>query len=182
LDAIFSGFGGREPEGDLPDGGDLDEVPLPGRPEPPGAIISPKAPLPTARSLLAQVWSHDDQVTLSQRGKTWLEWDGRRYRIVEDEDVRRPIWTWLERCRERVPDGEGGVREVPVCPNSRRVNEVMDALRSLCLVPDLDLPRYLGDDPDFPRPEGLIALKNGLLDVDAYLRGRGDCLRPHTPL
>jgi putative DNA primase/helicase len=58
----------------------------------------------------------------------------------------------------------------------------MDALRSLCLIPDLNLPRYLGEDPGFPRPEGLIALKNGLLDVDGYLRGREDCLRPHTPL
>ena len=159
-----------------------DEEEQPIRPEPQGAVISARSPLPTSRSILAQVWSHEGPVTLHQRGKTWLEWDGRRYRIIEDEDTRRPIWTWLERCRERVSDGEGGVREVPFCPNSKRVNEVMDALRSLCLLPDLNLPRYLGDDPDFPRPENVIAVTNGLLDVEAFLQGREDCLRSHTPL
>jgi putative DNA primase/helicase len=99
---------------------------------------------------------------------------------MEEEDIRATVYDRLGRCSERIKVGKE-YEDRPFRVDPTKVNSVVDALRSLCLAPVADMPTYLGDDPSFPAPTSLIALQNGLLDIDAYLKGE-PCLRPHTPL
>jgi hypothetical protein len=62
---------------------------------------------------------------------------------MEDEDIRAAAYHWLDRCSELVKVGkEYEVRPFKSCAS--KVNDVLDALRSLCLPPVVDMPAYLG--------------------------------------
>jgi P4 family phage/plasmid primase-like protien len=65
--------------------------------------------------------------------------------------------------------------------SKKLVADVIAALEGLVLFSQtVQQPSWRG--PDNPGPRNWIALRNGILDVDAYLAGAEQVLRPHTPL
>src|SRR5262249_33923753 len=61
------------------------------------------------------------------------------------------------------------------------IGNVVNALGSMSLLrDDVELGSWLGADGT-PTRRNVIAMRNGLFDVDAWLRGDEDVLRPLTP-
>lgn len=70
-----------------------------------------------------------------------------------------------------------------IAPNNTVVGNVAPIINTLCMVSDLRypaLPFYMGEGA-FPDPKNIIAFRNGLLDVERYLRGPDVVLHAHTP-
>ena len=70
-----------------------------------------------------------------------------------------------------------------VAQNNRIIGNTMPIVKTL-LTEDRHrhprMPFYRGNDK-FPKPSDIIAFRNGLLDIEAWLKG-GTTLLPHTPL
>lgn len=102
----------------------------------------------------------------------WFRHVGSHYQLVDQNDLRADAYRWLD--RHTLPDGN------PLRVSQTLVNNVMDALRSAVRVPIGEMPRWLGYDfSDRPAAHQLIAFRNGLLDVGAWLRDPAVSLLPH---
>jgi putative DNA primase/helicase len=62
-------------------------------------------------------------------------------------------------------------------PNTRRINDVLDALATLSQVRVDGIPAWL-ETTDRPKPENVIAFQNGLLNVQDYVTGNGRLMPP----
>lgn len=98
------------------------------------------------------------------RGANW-GWTGNRYEEMPDDDLRAKLIDFLDRGFSRLKTP--AVRDVTMCLESRANVESRH-----------EMPCWLDDRPDF----NAIALQNGILNVDALLRGETDVLVPHSPL
>ena len=58
---------------------------------------------------------------------------------------------------------------VPYKPTRSKVNDIIDALNRWCPI-EKDPPLWL-DKEDHPHPNDLIIFKNGMLDVNEYMKG-----------
>lgn len=97
-------------------------------------------------------------------GANW-GWTGNRYEEMTDDDLRAKLIDFLDRGFSRLKTP--AVRDVTMCLESRANVESRR-----------EMPCWLDDRTDF----NAIALQNGVLNVDALLRGETDVLVPHSPL
>lgn len=120
-----------------------------------------------ADRLISEKFTHPDGVTIRYHREEFLRWsDGRYVRLLGD-DFELGTLAWLD---AQIP----GVRPA-------LAREVCTCVAARVLVPaDADPPIWL-KLPQF-RPQQVIAVRNGLLDVEALLSAKKDVLRPHTPL
>jgi putative DNA primase/helicase len=95
----------------------------------------------------------------------WYVYDGTCYRY--DSELSLKVRKWLVSKRYQ-------------CNNHVVSNVVNDlyAIRSKFASSHPAMPFYVGEDPF---PKNVMAFRNGLLDIDAYLAGEPNALRPHTP-
>jgi P4 family phage/plasmid primase-like protien len=120
------------------------------------------------------------------RQQFW-QWQECRWCAVPDHELDARLTRFVRQqlenaLRDRSSDGDGeGEREDTIPPVTRKlIADVRGALAGEILVPEtVPQPSWRGDNPG---PRNWIALRNGLLDVDALLAGAQDVLRPHTPL
>jgi putative DNA primase/helicase len=146
--------------------------------EPPhGTLLAAAAPLASARHLVDMLFTADGKRTACCSGRSWWEWTGTHYADRDDEVIRTKTYDWLEAATTMIKHGRDWVKE-PFNPNTKKVNDVLDAMRAVCHAPTT-MPCYLGTS-GFPRTENIVSLQNGLLDVQEYLRGNVEIL-PHTP-
>lgn len=117
------------------------------------------------------------------------------YDSVLDDDLRGELTRWVRSEFVRLNheemtgwrtsvDGEAGKGKPPrVRPvTSRLIGDVLQALRGSCLLPaSTDAPAWI-DDATGPDPAGLLAVRNGILDLDALAAGRSGCLLPPSAL
>ncbi len=128
-------------------------------------------PMGTARALKKSLGD-----ALVHHGGEWWRWGGTKYETVSEHDMRATAWTWLDAARVEVRRAA-----VPCRPSQALVNRTLDALRAVVnLRGPSEMPRWLGQG-DRPRPEDVVAFRNGLLDLGRYLAGGADRLTPHTP-
>lgn len=154
-----------DPWGEAPD---LSDVPL---------ILPGSEPLTIARVFVAANGCIGNLRTLQHWGSDFYRYDpAAGYRRLIDENLRAEVWRFLDRKLIQADD-----ETKPYFPNTRRVNEVLDAMAAVCQVEVPAMPAWLRRDKAAPEPRNIIAFPNGLLDVAAYLRG-DDCLLPPTPL
>ena len=115
----------------------------------------------------------------------WWVWDGRRYCRWSALDLRAEVTTyvkelldrWTKAAAAKSADDEEKATVPPV--TSSLITNVLRALSGLVLVPTtIDQPAWIG------RSSGrgtVIAMSNGLVDLEGLLAGKTDVLRRHCP-
>lgn len=123
------------------------------------------APLDIAQGMVARLWTHEDVMTLYHHHDYFYEWTGTHYAKRHDKEIRAVVYCHLNQARQpsKITKGTGELR--PIKPNSRLVNNVMDALKATCLIEDeVEAPSWLRD-VDIRQPANhLISCTNGLYD------------------
>jgi len=130
-------------------------------------VVDPTDPVPTVRLFLQRT----GEKLLHQSG-SFLAWDGACYPVVPDLEIRAKVYRFLGPCRRRDRDGS----LVDFCPNRKKVDDVMDALRAeINLASTLKAPAWIGDSTPDLDPFDCISFQNGLLHIPTR------DLRPPTP-
>ena len=134
-------------------------------------LPSPRDPMAVARTFLAE------KATDTASGKLkllhwrggWWSWRTTHWREAEPRLVRGSLYQFTEHALYGSPDGLELKRW---SPNRHKIDDVLDALSSLCFLPNYyDQPTWLDN-----RESGtIVACKNGLLDVERRE------LMPHSP-
>jgi P4 family phage/plasmid primase-like protien len=139
-----------------------------------------------ARLYLKLREDHPDRPTLLFYRERFWRWNGARWCDVPDAEQRGALTKF---CKRQLNEdaaalaadwtGEGEPPKVPKVTTGL-VTNVLQALSGEVLIPQATpQPSWLDAGRSHPNH---IAMANGLLDVDAALADRADCLRPHTPL
>jgi len=110
-----------------------------------------------------------DTRTLRKYRKNWYQWDGRCYTKMPDDALRGRIYSFLDDKKFIQTNGQGDQKVIPYKASRNRVTDVVDSMSRWCLV-EQDPPSWLVP-VELPDPVDLIAFNNGLLDVNAYVRG-----------
>lgn len=137
---------------------------------------SPKEPLEVARRLLRQ-WARVE-------GEPWVRyWRGdwmRRaesgaWEEVEEISVRRAVYDVLgAACYQSLDPNTGEVKLLPWTPNRARVEDVLQALSTQCLIPGhVDPPCWI-QGRSFSEARGLLVCRNGVLELEGRRLGEHD--------
>jgi len=118
----------------------------------------------------------------------WWGWKPARgkYRKIAEEELRSKLAAAIEAEFDRIAEYRralGETEAVATKVTNSLLSNVLTATASLCYVPDtVELLTWLDDSrKNSGRRRTLIAMKNGLIDLDAILEGRDDdVLIPHT--
>jgi putative DNA primase/helicase len=128
----------------------------------------PSAPMAVARMFVELHCLHDDVLTMRHWGGAWWAWRTTHWTEVDERTVRSLLYHFTENALCRSEDGP-----VPWAPTRRKIGDLMEALAAITLLPqDFEQPCFLDG-----RASGqIVAVKNGLLDIDSRQ------LYTHTPL
>ena len=119
----------------------------------------------------------DGTCVLRPFNSEWFVWARSKYTKLSDRDLRGALYKFLD-GKSFIKETAGG-KSVQSIPMTRRlIGDVESALDELPSV-KVDPPSWL-TRTDMPDPRDLIVFKNGLLDVEKYIRGTV-CLYPHDP-
>jgi putative DNA primase/helicase len=124
-------------------------------------IINPKAPLDTARLLVKARHTAHGFRTLHHQQSIFSKWVGTHYREHPTEETRADIYGFLE--------GAATIEAKqmkPYKPNANSVNQVVDAMRAACQLPNnIQAPAWIENAAKHPPAGEIIACRNGLLHV-----------------
>ncbi len=147
------------------------------------AIEADDDPHRLARLFLNLHHLHADGFTLRLWRQEWWAWNGHRYHVVDERDLKANITATIKAEFDRIniekqaspsDDGEGHTQRV----TRTLVNNTMGAIESMVTVPAyLMQPVTIGDRGRQPH---MIAFTNGILNIDAALAGEYE-MRPSTP-
>ena len=101
----------------------------------------------------------------------FYRYTGTHYTEFDNDGLRSEVWHLLDSAYCESQSGPLG----PFKPSSRRVAEVIDALKAATYLPTTSAPTWLGDGSN-PPPDEVLSCQNGLL----HLPTRTGSL-PHTP-
>lgn len=138
----------------------------------PNAVFTRTDYLGIAQSAMHKLWQRNGNKLLLRTHATWYEFNGSHFAECSDEQVRRPLWQYLDTLMTL--DGRGNPR--PLRPNKAYVTGIIDALcvpagfDARDVVPPCWLPGSSGPDP-----RDLVVLADGVLDVARRV------LLPHDP-
>ena len=128
-------------------------------------ILDRGDPLACARRFLADEFNRDNHQILYHHRDQFFSWIRSRWRRVDDAELRARLYEYLEASFVRVSVGNGKFENAPFKPSTRRVADVLDALKSASfLSTEIDPPAWLEPVPDLP-PDELVPCCNGLLHV-----------------
>ncbi|MBA3312615.1 MAG: phage/plasmid primase, P4 family [Planctomycetota bacterium] len=122
--------------------------------------------MPEARRLLdAHGRDKSRRLTLRHHHESFYQHTGRRYEERSDDDIRAAVVPWCDQSYFGLTTGA--------------IGNVIACLKAECHVPSsMELPHWLGKGESKPN---LIAVQNGLLDIDTAVAGDPGALRPHSP-
>ena len=152
----------KEPESAAPDGtsGDAD-APTTEFPR----ILDRGDPLACARRFLADKFSCDDHQTLYHHRGGSYSWIRSRWRLVDEAELRARLYEYLESSFVRVSVGRDKFENVAFKPSTRRVADVLDALKSAAFLSgEVNPPAWLEPVADLP-PDELVPCCNGLIHL-----------------
>lgn len=111
---------------------------------------------------------------------SWYRYGDGAYQELDEASFIQPMYQWAKTqlLTTEKPNGEGQIK--PLKMTSHMVVDLKQAIMSETLLPLASLPCWVNGTQG-PDPKSLIVFNNGVLDVEAYLRGDVDCLLPHTP-
>jgi putative DNA primase/helicase len=109
------------------------------------------APMDWARLFVDEYFRDPTGIKLRWYGDEFYRWDGKRYLVVSERELRAIVLEWLdERQKQARP---------------KHATDVVKALEAVCRVPfNLEMPLFL-DGNDGIKPSNIIAFDNELLDL-----------------
>ncbi len=123
-------------------------------------ILSPDAPLDSARELVRRAYMHPQGRTLHHQQDTFYRWQGTHYAEDASELVRSAIYSFLDGAMR-----DKGDFLVPFNPDRAKVTNVKDALAALTQLPDtVAAPTWLDSAPHPPASD-FLPCNNGLLHL-----------------
>jgi putative DNA primase/helicase len=134
-------------------------------------MLNPAAPLDTADVLVGATYMQGEARTLHHREGAFHRWSGTHYAEVPRQTVRDDVYRLLAEARCVTKSGN----IVPFNPTARRVDDVLDALRSVVALNVPTVPAWI-DGRAAPPAAELFAVRNGLLHVPTRT------LHAHSPL
>lgn len=158
--------------------------------EPPIAVAPIEAaddPHRLARLFIKEHCEHADGRTLRYWREEWQHFDGRSYRPLPDAELRgestASVKAEMDRLNLIAQQLAAAKNEKP--PAVRKITKGMIgnielALGSMTCLPSTVEPPSWWDGREWQR-RNIIAMSNGLLDLDALFAGRADVLLPHSP-
>jgi P4 family phage/plasmid primase-like protien len=138
--------------------------------------LRPRDPHSLARHVLATELGH-----LRYWRQRWWLWDERSYGEIDQPELRARVCNVLYAILKRahwMPRTKAERHPITPAVTLQLVSNVLQALAGYCLVPHrVEMPSLLpsGEKRDF------VAMRNGLLDVNALLQGRGKGIIAHSP-
>jgi putative DNA primase/helicase len=135
-------------------------------------VLDAKAPYSSAQSFLKRYYrSALALISLVHFQNDFYEWRSTHYAKIDDGELRKAIYEFLESAVER----NGAGVSMPFKPTKPKVDNVVDALRAKVHQRDsLSVPTWFGNK-EFPDPSDIISCRNGLLSLTT---GK---VFPHTP-
>jgi P4 family phage/plasmid primase-like protien len=143
-----------------------------------GVFDRPNNPHRLARLWLAKeaTFKHRGDRAAYFRQQYWI-WDGNRWQVVPDADVKARFASFIR--GQLKTDLRGQNVPIPAV-TAGLVSNTLLAIGGETLIPlETPQPSWRGENPG---PQNWIAMRNGILDVDAIMDGKDDVLRPHSPL
>ncbi|MCC7351830.1 MAG: hypothetical protein IT446_14820 [Phycisphaerales bacterium] len=129
--------------------------------EPEAGPVDRKNPLPLARGFRTARYMHDDGPTLIFCGDEFHAWRNNCHSPVENAQIRKEIYGYLEPLETIRQAGENEIIE-PFKPRDRDVNTVIDALKAVCHLA-ASAPAWI--DGEGPDPSQLIVAPNGVFTI-----------------
>jgi putative DNA primase/helicase len=133
-------------------------------------ILDPRTPWDSALAFIETKYSAGEIRTLLHHGGVFYGWTGTHYPTIDSGAIRSEVYYFLDSADCITKDGD----ELPFAPNTRRVTDVVDALKGATNLSSCHPPMWLSGASDLP-PVEFIACQNGLLHVPTRK------LLPHTP-
>ena len=121
-----------------------------------------------AKRFIDTEYTLDDFHILRNFKGQWVRWNEGKYDIYTKHNLKGDIYRYLEGKRY-IKETLKGIEIAPYKPTGRKVADIIDAFSYISPINN-DPPTWLDSDRK-NRPRQVIAFKNGLLDVDAYLNG-----------
>lgn len=127
----------------------------------------PKNLMRNVERAIRKFWGHPKNVTLRWwRDELW-EWNGCCYRSIRDKEISARVLKWI------------GGWDAKASPT--KANNIVKGLHAHALVPgQVEQPVWIDEDGSI-KERHLIAMKNGLLDLDVLLDGKPNPLEPNSP-
>jgi putative DNA primase/helicase len=126
-----------------------------------------------ARRLAAVRYSHHQDLILRRWRDDWWKWETTCWRKLNEAEVESDAYEFTEQATWCNRSGN----LEPWAPTRRRVGDLLEALRAICLLsPSVQPPEWIAptDKPELPA-NTLLSLANGLLHIPTRT------LHPHTP-
>ncbi len=133
-------------------------------------ILLDDSPSTIAKAWLDQEKTQDGLPTIRCYHSQWINYSDGFYTECDKEEFRGSIYTFLDGKVYPKVGTKGEVTLVSYRPTRSKVSDIIDALSQWC--PLIEDPPVWLKDVGKPNPADLIAFKNGLLDVEEYIRGR----------
>jgi P4 family phage/plasmid primase-like protien len=141
------------------------------------------------RELIQRFWRCEKGLRIRVWNGDWFLWTGRSFSRVPDAEMRARITQQVKSVLDNAASSSPGRRrkqdsEEPVYKTKvtrSLVSDVMQALQGHVFIPATFEPPVWLEERQPPQPQRFVAFRNGLVDVDALLRGQSDVLRPHSP-
>jgi P4 family phage/plasmid primase-like protien len=152
----------------------------------PGVYEAADDPHRLARLYIAERCEHRDGLTLRSRREQWHRWDGSAYREFPDAELQGELTASAKHEMDRLnlvaqESAEAGKPPPTVRKITRgMIGNVEMALASMTVLPSTVEPPLWRDGWEW-KHRNLIALSNGLLDLDALFAGEAGFLLRHTP-
>jgi putative DNA primase/helicase len=131
-------------------------------------VLSPNITRPTAEEFVNRHYRQRDSVTIRYWAGRFYAWHGRHYEPIDDLTLKRQVLDFLTGCVTE--------KGAPFPANDATVRGAVEALKCLYHVEsDTAVPCWLDGGEGRQRPDRLVVLRNGLLDVETRQ------LQPHDP-
>jgi putative DNA primase/helicase len=134
----------------------------------------PDKPMAVARALVALRYSHHEDPILRWWQDDWWKWETTRWQKLSEAEVESDAYKFTEHATWRTSSGY--LR--PWVPDRRKVGDLLEALRAICLLPASVVrpPGWITPTDEAKLPANtLLSLANGLLHIPTRT------LHPHTP-
>lgn len=146
--------------------------------DPGDKILDHAAPLRIADAILGLHFHAQNHRTLQYCSNSFWRWNHTQYIEMQDGEVRNIIYTYLRDAKQM--KNEGSVTDFN--PNKYKVDQVIDALRSICYQKHSPTSGAIWlDGRREPNPKFLISFRNGLLNFVDWLENPETSLTPHIP-
>jgi putative DNA primase/helicase len=126
-------------------------------------VLDPTTPYNSALAFIEIKYSNPSIHALHYYQGEFFHWTGTHYCTIDIDTMRAEMYEFLDAAD--CPDKQGGT--IPFRPTSRRVSDVLDALKAAANLPaQVAIPTWISNDPGIC-PTEIIACKNGLLHISS---------------